>query len=153
MVRKSNLVDRANFPSEISAEFIVQLRIRLRHVAVSRANWAFEKVPGLQGRLYNLARSKDEKFINDYDAAIFEAWGGGNMDIQFASAECYARDGSVGYCEESSDCSTQNEAYASFYEKSSACSAQNEPYASSYEESNACSAKNEAFALRKKFFP
>lgn len=46
----------------------------------------FEGIPGIQGKLYNLKRSKDEIYINDYNAAIIAAWGG-NIDIQFISSD------------------------------------------------------------------
>ena len=47
----------------------------------------FSGLPGIQGKLYNLPRNENEKNINDYCPAILEAWGPGNIDIQFVSAE------------------------------------------------------------------
>lgn len=46
----------------------------------------FQGVPGIQGKLYNLQRTKEEENLNDYNAPIIEAWGG-NIDIQFVSAQ------------------------------------------------------------------
>ena len=42
----------------------------------------YRGMPGIQGKLYNLQRTKDEQLINDYVPAFILAWGG-NVDAQF----------------------------------------------------------------------
>lgn len=53
--------------------------VTIRDVAVSIAN---RKQLKAQGRLYDLTRSHEEMFINDYNPVILTAWEG-NMDMQF----------------------------------------------------------------------
>jgi hypothetical protein len=57
----------------------------------------FHGLPGIQGKLYNLQRTKNELLINDYMAPLLKAWGG-NMDAQFVSAvHSYIVDYVTGY--------------------------------------------------------